>query len=148
VKFLTEANQQECVLTFAEQRKYLAGASPTLAAVAGLILETGMRPEEVFTLQTTSLRLDDRFLKIVRGKTPAARRRIDLTDAAMKILKARMALAAELKTTYLFPCDADSERPLPGIQSAHARHSKRVKSLPSGPMIAPHLGHTGSRGWN
>jgi integrase len=127
VKFLTEANQQERVLSFAEQRKYLAAASPTLAAVAGLILETGMRPEEVFNLQTNSLRLDDRFLKIERGKTPAARRRIDLTDAAMKILKARIIIAAELKTTYLFPCDVDSERPLPGIQSAHAKALKESK---------------------
>ncbi len=51
VKLLAEANQQNRVLPFAEQRAYLAAATPMLAAVAGLILETGMRPEEVFTLQ-------------------------------------------------------------------------------------------------
>jgi integrase len=121
VKFLAEANQQERVLTFAEQRSYLAAASPTLAAAAGLILETGMRPEEVFTLQVPAVRLGDRFLKIERGKTPAARRRIDLSDTALAILKARMALAAELKSAYLFPCERDIERPLPGIQTAHAK---------------------------
>jgi integrase len=121
VKFLAEANQQERVLNFAEQRRYLAAATPTLAAVAGLILETGMRPEEVFTLQTTALRLNDRFLKIERGKTPAARRRVDLTDTAIAILRRRIAVAAELESPYLFPCDADATRPLPGIQSAHAR---------------------------
>jgi integrase len=120
VKFLTEANQQERVLNFAEQRKYLDTATPTLAAVAGLILETGMRPEEVFTLQTTSLRLNDRFLKTERGKTPAARRRVDLTDAAIAILRRRVAVAKS-ESPYLFPCDADAKRPLPGIQSAHAR---------------------------
>ena len=32
-----------------------------------------------------------------------------------------MKVAAELESPYLFPCDADSKRPLPGIQSAHAR---------------------------
>jgi integrase len=121
VKFLTEANQQERVLTFTEQRKYLAAASTMLEAVVGLILETGMRPEEVFTLQKNSVRLDDRFLKIERGKTPAARRRVDLTDDAIAILRGRIAATAELDSPYLFPCDTDAKKPLPGIQSAHAR---------------------------
>jgi integrase len=124
VKFLAEANQQDRVLTFAEQRAYLNAASPMLAAVAGLILETGMRPEEVFTLQARQVRLDDRFLKIEKGKTPAARRRIDLTDRAVVVLKTRMAAAASLKTPYLFPCDTDVKRPLPGIQSSHSRALK------------------------
>lgn len=65
--------------------------------------------------------MKDRFLKVERGKTPLARRRIDLTDAALAILKARSAQAAKLDSPYLFPCDVDSKRPLPGIQSAHAR---------------------------
>ena len=80
-----------------------------------------MRPEEVFTLQSNSVRFDDRFLKIERGKTPAARRRIDLTDAALAVLRGRLAAADELDSPYLFPCDVDATRPLPGIQSAHAR---------------------------
>jgi integrase len=121
VKLLAEANQQDRVLNFAEQRAYLAAATPMLAAVAGLILETGMRPEEVFTLRATSVSMKDRFLKVERGKTPSARRRIDLTDAALAILKARSTLAAKLESPYLFPCEVDPKRPLPGIQSAHAR---------------------------
>ena len=132
VKFLAESNHQDRVLSFSEQHKVLAAATPTLAAVAGLILETGMRPEEVFTLQVASVRLEDRFLKIERSKTPAARRRIDLTETALKILEAHIALAKEreerareqgkkLDNPYLFPCETDSARPLPGIQSAHAR---------------------------
>jgi integrase len=81
-----------------------------------------MRPEEVFTLQTTALRLNDRFLKIERGKSPAAaRRRLDLTDTAIAILRRRVAVAVKLESPYLFPCDADAKRPLPGIQSADAR---------------------------
>ena len=48
------------------QRAYLAAASPTLA---GLILETEMRPKEVFTLQASSVSLDDQLLKVECGKT-------------------------------------------------------------------------------
>jgi integrase len=119
IKLLAEANQQNRVLTFAEQRMYLEAASPTLAAVAGLILETGMRPEEVFTLQASSVRIKDRFLRVERGKTPSARRRIELTDAAVAVLRTRVALTVD--SPYLFPCETDAARPLPGIQSAHAR---------------------------
>jgi integrase len=152
VKFLTEDNHQERVLTFAEQRAYLTAASPTLADVAGLILETGMRPEEVFTLQAASVRLEDRFLKVERGKTPSARRRIDLTDAALKILKSRIALAQEREekyreenrgakgpdNPYLFPCETDWTRPMPGIQSAHGRALKESGAAPFRPYDLRH----------
>src|SRR5439155_26858083 len=44
VEFLPENNEQTRVLTFDEQRKYLAVASDTLKDVASLMLETGLRP--------------------------------------------------------------------------------------------------------
>jgi integrase len=47
VKMLAEDNLQTRVLTFTEQQKYLAKATD----VATLMLETGMRPEEVYTIR-------------------------------------------------------------------------------------------------
>ena len=69
VKFLPEQNQQERVLTYKEQRLYLAEATPVLRDVAGLILETGMRPEEVYTLQRPNIELARGFIKVTQGKT-------------------------------------------------------------------------------
>jgi hypothetical protein len=105
-----------------------------------------MRPEEVFTLQAMSLRLSDRFLNIERGKTSAARRRVDLTDAAVPILSRRVAVAVKLESPYLFPCEADAKRPLPDIQSAHSRAlsaSGVAAFRPYDPEA--HLGHPGCR---
>ncbi len=52
VDFLPENNEQTRVLSFDEQAKYLAVATPMLRDVATLMLETGMRPEEVYRIQT------------------------------------------------------------------------------------------------
>ena len=57
VKFLAENNQQTRVLTYTEQQSYLSNATPVLRDVATLILETGMRPEEVYTLRPENVDL-------------------------------------------------------------------------------------------
>ena len=44
VEFLPENNEQNRVITFEEQQKYLSVAGDTLKDIAGLIVETGMRP--------------------------------------------------------------------------------------------------------
>lgn len=127
VRFLDENNQQERVLSYAEQRRYLAKASPVLRDVASLILETGMRPEEVYTLPDVNVDIARGFLRITKGKTPSARRRIDLTPTASEILQRRLEAPERQETPeheatpFLFPCQADISRPLPGIQSAHTR---------------------------
>ena len=51
IKFLGGNNQQTRVLTYTEQQSYSSKATPVLRDVAILILETGMRPEEVYTLR-------------------------------------------------------------------------------------------------
>jgi integrase len=83
-------NQQERVLTYKEQRLCLAEATPVLRDVAGLILETGMRPKEVYTLQRPNIELARGFIKVTRGKTPSARRRVELTAEAHRILRERL----------------------------------------------------------
>src|SRR6185312_14141275 len=83
--------------------------------------ETGMRPEEVFMLQVPQVHLDRAFLRVMRGKTPAARRRVELSPEAIHVVRERVKVETKLETSFLFPCETDSDRPLPGIQSAHAR---------------------------
>jgi len=127
VGFLDEDNQQTRVVTYAEQRAYLKVASPTLHDVATLIIETGMRPEEVFTLQRKDVNLSESYLVVQRGKTPAARRRIALTKAATLVLKARLSAKG---ASYLFPHDTDLERPLPNVHGAHHRALEDSKQPP------------------
>ena len=109
------------IVSHAEQLKYLNAASPLVADVALLIVETGMRPEECFRLQGEDLNLAQRYLQINKGKTRFARRNILLTEPAIEVLQRRL---AKTKGPYLFPHRSDPNRPLDNI---HRGHHKAVR---------------------
>src|SRR5262245_26518384 len=119
VEFLAENNEQTRVLTFDEQRKYLQAASNPLRDVATLIVETGLRPEEVFriTKDNVSIDLDQNYVYIPYGKTKAARRRIPLNASARAILDARVKAA---KGPYVFAHRKDCNRPMTSVKTGHA----------------------------
>jgi integrase len=118
VKFLPEDNEQTRVITYDEQSKYLAVATPMLRDVAVLMLETGMRPEEVYRMQPHNVHLDQDYYFNPHGKTKAAKRRIKLTATAKSIVARRMALR---QGDYLFAHEKDANRPVPKVNNAHDR---------------------------
>ena len=127
VKFCEEHNEQTReVLSYDEQEKYLAKATPMLRDVATLMLETGMRPEEVYRIRRENVQLEQGFLVIPYGKTKAARRRVPLTSSARRVLALRMASNA----AYLFPCDTDNSRPVPKVNNAHDRAARDSNVAP------------------
>jgi integrase len=127
VKFLDEGPGMMRVVSHEEQKRYLNKANPLLRDIATLILETGMRPDEVFTLRKENVHLDRRYLSVPKGKTVFARRNIPLTDNALNILKRRMRKA---KFGWLFPHRRDPHVPMTTIQKAHEEALKgaRLKS--------------------
>jgi integrase len=131
VGFLAEQNEQTRVLSFDEQEKYLAKATPLLRDVATLMLETGMRPEEVYRIQPANVNLAGGFLFNPFGKTKSARRRVPLNSSARDVLIRRM---AGLKAPFLFPCEkrreTDADRPVPKVNNAHDRAVRDSKVAP------------------
>ena len=93
VQFLDEGPGQMRIVSHEEQRKYIAAASPLLRDVAILIVETGMRPEEVFNIRKENVHFEPPYLFVPIGKTRFARRNIQLTDASIEILRRRLAEA-------------------------------------------------------
>ena len=128
VAFLTEQNEQTRVLRFDEQARYLAAATPILRDIATLMLETGMRPEEVYRIQPENVNLAGGFLLIPFGKTKAARRRVPLTAMARNVLTQRKTGLEE--APFLFPCETDAARPIPKVNNAHDRAVKASKVAP------------------
>jgi len=116
VRFLQEGPGSMRIVSHQEQQKYLAAANRRLRDVATLILETGMRPEEVYTICKENVHPDRRYLFVPRGKTRFARRNVPLTDVATEVLKRRLAKA---KGPYLFPHRRDPNKPLTTIRKAH-----------------------------
>jgi integrase len=58
IKFCEENNEQTRVITYEEQERYLNVATPMLGDVATLMLETGMRPEEVYRIRRENVQLE------------------------------------------------------------------------------------------
>jgi integrase len=116
VKFLDENNEQTRVLTYDEQKKYLAAASQPLKDIATLMLETGMRPEEVYRMERKNVHLGEGYVFNPFGKTKAARRKVNLTTEALDLLKRRL---AAIKGRCLFPHEKDPDRPMLKANNAH-----------------------------
>jgi integrase len=128
VRFLPEGPGSVRVVSHEEQQKYLVAASPTLQHVARLILETGMRPEEIFTIRSENVHLAKRYLSVPNGKTRFAKRNIPLTDAAIEILKLRVTVA---KGPYLFANRKNANLPMITVQKCHEAALRKAKISPA-----------------
>ena len=141
VRFLPEDPGRMRVVSHEEQKLYLAAANCLLRDVATLILETGMRPEEVYTIRKENVHFDRRYVFVPSGKTNFARRNLPLTDVALGVLKRRV---AEAKGPFLFPHRSDPNRPVITAQKAHQIALREAKIKP--PFRLYDLRHTfGSR---
>lgn len=116
VKFLKENNLHMRVLSPEEEDRYLRVASPLLRDVALLILETGMRPGEVYRLRVGDVALKEAHVRVREGKTIYARRTIPLTRRAATVLQGRVASAT---SEWLFPSRYDPNRPVAEVRKAH-----------------------------
>ncbi len=78
------------VLTTEEERRYLMACPQPLQDVATIILETGMRPKEVYELKRQRVHLDKGFLQVVGAKTEAGNRKVWLSSRAAAVLRSRL----------------------------------------------------------
>ena len=92
VQLLRGERHRERVVSQEEEARYLAAAPALLSAVATVLVDTGMRPEECFRLCWESITwVNGRFgtLLVTHGKTAAARRLIPMTPRVRMVLEAR-----------------------------------------------------------
>ncbi len=122
VRLLNEENEATRVVTPDEEAKYLLACSQPLGDVATLILQTGMRPEEVQRIRLENVNLKQGFVSNPHGKTKAAKRKIPLTSVAEGVLARRIANA---KGPYLFGREDDPSRPITKLNATHCRAVKR-----------------------
>jgi len=124
------------VLSYDEETKYFAAGSGMLRDVATIMLETGMRPEEVYRILPANVHLPKNYLLNPFGTTKVAKRRIELTARAKSILERRI---SECKGKYLFAHDGDPDKPVPKVNNAHD-HAVRSSKVTAFRLYD--LGHT------
>jgi len=159
VAFLEERGERMRVVSFAEELAYFQAASQPLRDIARVILETGMRPEEVYRIEVGNLDFVRRSIYNRCGKTKAAKRTIPMTEEVCRILKER---AVKVRARYVFPSPKDPNRPIGGVRKAHdgaveragiqehfrlydLRHTYATRAVMAGvdlPTLAALLGHT------
>jgi integrase len=86
------------------------------------MLETGMRPEEVFRIRREDVHLEHGYLFNPYGKTKAAKRKIPLTDKAAAVFAKRL---KEEKGEYLFPGRWNKDVPIIKVNNAHTAALRR-----------------------
>jgi integrase len=123
VKFLKEENNQMRVVSDEEERLYLMAASQPLQDFAAIMIDTGMRPEEVARIERKNVHLDKNYLFNPYGKTKSAKRKIPLTERVYQILEKRM---HEIDGNYLFATESTG-KPVTTLKTAHRGALARSK---------------------
>lgn len=159
VEFMDEGPGRIRVVSFEEEIKYLANASQPLRDIAQIILDTGLRPEEVFRIRVEHL--DFAALTIFNpfGKTRASRRKVTMTAEVSTILRKR---AVAAKGPFVFRSKPSGDNPIGSVRKAHdhavekagirdhfrlydLRHTFATRAVAGGvdlPTLSAMLGHT------
>jgi integrase len=119
VKFLEEGPGSMRIVSHEEEELYVKHAHPTLRDIVTLIIQSGMRPMEVYSLRSENVNLKTGYVFVAEGKTKFARRTIPLTPKAKEVLERRM------KPGYLFPNQDDPNRHITQCRS----HDDLVRKL-------------------
>lgn len=138
--------QRERVLTEKEVNAYLGACPQPWRDAATIMLGTGMRPGEVFSLRWENVLLNGRggLLQITAGKSKAARRMLPLVPVVFEALKARQRAQKSPSEGWVFPLDTRSGHlESDGLaKDQHALALKNSKVKPFEPYVLRHTALT------
>ena len=143
VSLLRGENHRDRVLTPQEEAKYLVAAIEPLASIATVLVDTGLRPEECFRLRWEHINLSgERYgsLRVLEGKTKAARRVIPLTKRVRSVLEALWENAARPDEGWIFP--ASTKQGHVWHDSIRVQHKNALKASKVQPFVIYALRHT------
>lgn len=144
VRLLPGERQRERILTHGEEQAYLTHAPNLLRTVATIILETGMRPEEVFRMRWENVHFQPAgrarygYIHNPFGKTKYARRNIPITERINGLLDMRHAEQGEPSEGWVFPAETKSSH----IESVKSQHRKTLRLTGISPFVLYSMRHT------
>lgn len=139
VKFFKEDNEQTRVVSPDEERLYLMACSQPLRDFAIIMVETGMRPEEVSRMERRNVHLDKGYIFNPYGKTKAARRKLPLSQRAMSVLRSRL---ENNDSEFVFPGMRCGKNPQTHIVKLTNGHKAAIKRAGIEPFRLYDLRHT------
>jgi integrase len=143
IRMLPGARHRERVVTIPEEAKYLAAAPDPQAAVAIVLVDSGLRPEECFRLRWESITWANGrngTLLVTHGKTAAARRVLPMTPRVRSILETRWDSAANPAEGWVWPAPTRSGHL--EASSLKKQHVKALRLSKVRPFVLYSLRHT------
>lgn len=111
------------VVSIEEERLYLIATSQPLRDFPTVMVDTGMRPDDVARIEKRNVNISNGYVFVPSGKTKAAKRKIPLTLRVTKILESRV---AEANSEFIFAAESRGS-PLVTLKTAHSRALTRSK---------------------
>ena len=128
IKMLRGERHRERVITQTEEAMYLAAAPETVASIATILVDSGMRPEECFRLRWESVTwVNGRHgsMLVTHGKTTAARRVVPMTARVRTILESHWERVGKPLDGWIWAAPTRSGHVEPStVKKQHARTFK------------------------
>ena len=113
LKLISGEKHREHVVSPAEERQYLAVADDELAAFMILEFDTGLRPDEAYSLRWEAVNWTNGpngSVFVAHGKTAAARRVVPMSVRLRFVLEARFEIAGRPAEGWVWPSQTKSGR--------------------------------------
>ena len=143
VTLLRGENRREHVVSPQEEARYISAAVEPLTSIATVLVDTGLRPEECFMLRWEHINFDNGrhgTLRVIQGKTAAARRMLPLTARVRALLEARWTDAGKPQAAWLWPAPTKSGHV--EHDSIRVQHRNALKASKVRPFVVYSLRHT------
>jgi integrase len=140
---LSGEQHREFILSQEEEARYLAIALESLASVATVLADAGMRPEECYRLQweyITWVNGRNGALLVTHGKTTGARRVLPMTPRVRHIQETRWNAQGKPAEGYVWPAPSKSGHMEPS--SLKKQHAKALRLSNVRPFVLYSLRHT------
>jgi integrase len=143
VRLLPGEKRRERVLSIDEESRYLAAAHEPLAAIASVLADSGLRPDEAYRMRWESVTwINGRhgtFL-VTQGKTAAARRVLPMTPRVRAILESRWEAAGKPLDGWIWSAPTRSGH----VESSSLRkqHQNALRTCKVRPFVLYSLRHS------
>lgn len=143
IKLATGEKQRDRVLNDNEIEVYLNACPQPWKDVATIILDEGFRPGEVFTLQWPQVLFDQNgtgLIRIVEGKSKAAKRALPMTLRVYQLLQARHEASGRPTVGWVLPNSGKSGHFSGDV--AKEQHKRALEASKVEPFVPYTLRHT------
>jgi len=143
IELMPGEHQRERVITPEEEARYLAGASPLLASIATLLIDTGLCPDECHRLRwedITWVNGRNGTMLVTRGKSKAARRVLPMTARVRAVLEEQWYRAGRPEDGWVWPAPTKSGHL--NHFSLRKQHQKALLATSVRPFVLYSLRHT------